>query len=237
MDATTIRYRAVFPGRHTILPVVHVETLEQALRNTQVAREAGADGVFLINHDVADEALLDIHAAVTAAHPGWWVGVNCLGLSPEEVFATVSAAVSGVWADHAGIEEGQDAQPYADRVEAVRRSAAPGCLYFGGVAFKYQRHVEDLESACRVASRSIDVVTTSGSGTGHAAEVEKIWRMKAVLGDTPLAIASGITPENVASYLPVADSFLVATGISRSFSELDPARVRALVERVRAFAG
>lgn len=111
----------------------------------------------------------------------------------------------------------------------------PNCLYFGGVAFKYQRHVEDFESACRVATRYMDVVTTSGPGTGHAAEVEKIRRMKAALGVIPLAIASGVTPENVADYLPHADCFLVATGISRSFTELDPARVRSLIAAVCAF--
>src|SRR5262245_19066696 len=92
------------------------------------------------------------------------------------------------------------------------------------------RHAESLPGY-------MDVVTTSGPGTGHAADTNKIWRMKLALGDTPLAIASGITPENVGNYLPHADSFLVATGISHSFTELDPSRVRALIERVRAFAG
>jgi len=59
--------------------------------------------------------------------------------------------------------------------------------------------------------------------------------MKAALGDAPLAVASGITPENVSRHLPFADCFLVATGISRSFIELDPSRARKLVERVRSF--
>jgi len=236
METGANRYRRVFPGRHTVLPVIHVESLEQAHRNTRIAREGGADGVFLINHGMADEALLDIQGEVADAHPGWWVGVNCLGLAPEQVFAAVSPKVGGVWADNAGIEEGREDQTYAGGVAAVRQAAAPGCLYFGGVAFKYQRHVENLEAACRVAARYMDVVTTSGPGTGHAADVEKIRRMKAALGETPLAIASGITPENVADYLPHADSFLVATGISRSFSELDPARVQSLIGQVRELA-
>src|SRR4051812_9199505 len=152
-----------------------------------------------------DDALLAIHEAVADAHPGWWVGVNCLGMTPERVFAAVSPKVAGVWADNARIDEGREDQPYAERVSAVRQARAPGCLYFGGVAFKYQRPVEDLEAACRVAARHMDVVTTSGPGTGHAADLEKIRRMKRTLGDVPLAIASGITPENVGDYLPHAD--------------------------------
>ena len=56
--------------------------------------------------------------------------------------------------------------------------------------------------------------------------------MKQALGEFPLGIASGITPENVSEYLDIADCFLVATGISTSFTELDPVRVRALMEFV-----
>lgn len=229
------RYWQVFSNRHTVLPVIHVDSLEQAQQNTQIAHRAGADGVFLINHEMADETLLDIHETIAEAYPDWWIGVNCLGLLPEKVFQAISLKVNGVWVDNAGIEEHHESQPYAEHVLSIQQACVPNCLYFGGVAFKYQRPVEDLEIACRVAAQYMDVVTTSGSGTGHAADIEKIHRMKRALGDTPLAIASGITPENVESYLPHADSFLVATGISHSFTELDPLRVRLLVERVRSF--
>jgi predicted TIM-barrel enzyme len=83
----------------------------------------------------------------------------------------------------------------------------------------------------------MDVVTTSGPGTGIAAARAKIVAMKEAVGGFPLAIASGITPDNVADYLDVADCFLVATGISRSFTELDPEKTRTLIERVDAHAG
>jgi predicted TIM-barrel enzyme len=228
-------YQQVFSDRHTILPVIHVDSLEQANRNVAIARESGANGVFLINHGMPVESLLEIHTSVSATHPDWWIGANCLGYRPEEVFGMVSNKVAGVWADNAGIEESSTSQVYADRVSAARHKVPSNCLYFGGVAFKGQRHVEDLEAACRVAALYMDVVTTSGRSTGCAADIDKIRRMKSALGTTPLAIASGITPDNVENYLPVADSFLVATGISCSFTELDVGRLRALVRKVRSF--
>lgn len=225
----------IFANRHVILPVIHVTAQEQAERNMDIAFAAGADGVFLINHSLADQDLLNIHTAVTAAYPDYWVGVNCLGLSPEEAFQQISDRVSGLWVDNARIDERQPAQPAAERIRSLQQAHAPRCLYFGGVAFKYQREVNDLETACRLAAPYIDVVTTSGAGTGHAADIEKIQRMRSALGDKPLAIASGITPENVTEYLPYADCFLVATGISQSFTELDPTKVRELIDRVRQF--
>jgi hypothetical protein len=36
-----------------ILPVIHVDSVEQALRNAEIARESLCDGVFLINHGLA----------------------------------------------------------------------------------------------------------------------------------------------------------------------------------------
>jgi len=229
------KFRDVFANRHVILPVVHVTGVLQAIRNTQLARTSGADGVFLINHRLPGRELLRIHQEVVAAVPAWWIGVNRLDAPPNEVFSGLPSGVSGVWVDNAMIQEGESSQPAAERIAQARRDSGFGGLYFGGVAFKYQRHVNDLADACGIASRFMDVVTTSGPGTGSAASLDKIRSMKQALGSYPLAVASGITPENVAGYLGTADCFLVATGVSLSFEEFDPGRLQALVNRIRSF--
>jgi predicted TIM-barrel enzyme len=226
----------IFPGRrHVLLPVIHVEDEGQAVREARIAREAGCDGVFLINHAVSSEELLSIHETVAREFSDWWVGVNCLDLSPVEVFDAISDKVDGVWVDNAHIDERTEQQPFAECIFAARQRSGWQGLYFGGVAFKYQREVENLAAATKLAARYMDVVTTSGPSTGESASVEKIARMKSALGSFPLAIASGITPENVSDYLPFADCFLVATGISKSWNEFDPVRVKALAAAVRSF--
>jgi predicted TIM-barrel enzyme len=80
----------------------------------------------------------------------------------------------------------------------------------------------------------MDVVTTSGPGTGEAASVEKIRTMKNALGDFPLAIASGLTPENVGDFRDLADCFLVASGISSSWTDFDPVRIKDFVQAARS---
>jgi predicted TIM-barrel enzyme len=143
--------------------------------------------------------------------------------------------VNGLWVDNARINELSVSQPDADEIAIARKASGWKGLYFGGVAFKYQRHVSDLSASAKIASRYMDVVTTSGPGTGLAANREKIVAMKQAMDDCPLAVASGITPENVSDYLEVADCFLVATGISRSFTDFDPPAVSRLIDRVRAY--
>ena len=230
-------FRQTFSNPHVILPVIHVETLPQAMSNTAVAREAGADGVFLINHRIPCSELLAIHHEVCRDNPDWWIGVNCLGLPVTDIFSRISPNTAGVWVDNAHIDEENEEQEQAERIAAVRRKSGWTGLYFGGVAFKYQRPVVDLERAARLATRYMDVVTTSGKATGSIPEVAKIARLKQAIGAHPLAIASGITPENVTLYLPIADCFMVATGISSSFSMLNPQRVQALVSLVRNAGG
>lgn len=230
----------MFANRHAILTVLHVETEEQTLRNARIAADAQTDGVFLVNHDIPADELLSIHRAVVAEHPDWWIGINCLDLTPLQHLQRIhelglTDTVAGIWVDNAMIDEKSDTQPEAQRFLDLKDEIGWTGLYFGGVAFKYQRPVNDIAQAAIKAAPYMEVVTTSGAGTGEAAAVEKIRQMKAALGEHPLGIASGIAPENVTQYLDYADCFLVATGISKSFQDLDPALVEALVEKVRGY--
>jgi len=231
-----------------LLPVIHVADQAQALVQTAVAREAGADGVWLINHSIPAAALWDIFCTVRKEHPDYWIGVNFLDLGTLEAMAWVCTTKSGagfgstlippngLWADKSGVTDG-GVSPLAKQVWALKEEFVEesgwGGEYFGGVAFKYQKAVNDWAEAAKLASPFMDVVTTSGPGTGIQASIDKIRWMST--GTKRLAIASGISPENIETYLPWASDFLVATGISHSFTELDPARTKALAEIIHAY--
>ena len=225
--------------RKLLLPVIHVQAEAQARRNVAIAVQAGCDGAFLINHETTDGKrpllapdLLTIHAACAARFPTFWLGVNCLDLPAAELFAHVTPAVGGVWADNAEIDERQEPQPAATAIQKAHAASGWQGLYFGGVAFKYQRPVQDVAQAAKMAAPWMDVVTTSGAATGEAAGVEKVRVMKQAVGKRPLALASGVTVANVERFLPFVDIFLVATGISRSFYELDPRKTTQLANNI-----
>lgn len=219
------------------MPVIHVVDEGQAIKNILIAQEGESDGVFLINHVMTSAVLLKIYESVVREFPNFWIGINCLDWKPEEVLNEISQRgffnLSGIWVDNAMINESSEDQPEAERINKLRQQGGWKGLYFGGVAFKYQRTVNELEKAAQIAVEYVDVVTTSGPGTGRAAEIEKIRRMKLAIGDKPLAIASGITPENVCDYLGISDCFLVATGISKNFYTLDLQRLKMLMEKLR----
>jgi predicted TIM-barrel enzyme len=226
-------YRTTFPKKHTFIAVVHVEDETTMLRNVAVAQKQGADGVFLISHArVQWPQLLSLYHAARARFPSYWMGVNMLDLRAREAVALHRYTGDGVWADDAGVYSNADTTE-ARRVARSRASGGWKGIYFGGVAFKHQRQVADFAEAACAAIPYVDVVTTSGSATGTAPDPHKIQCMKEAIGRHPLAIASGMTPDNVATFMPWADCFLVATGISSSFTELNPRLVRAFSEAVR----
>jgi predicted TIM-barrel enzyme len=221
-----------FKHKKVFIPVVHVETLQQAIRNTEYAQLAGADGVFLINHRIDDDELLQIAGTINIRPQSkdWFVGVNCLGMIDTDVMEAAANRFKGIWVDNAFPK--QDYVNYADKMS---RMVAPYTnLYFGGVAFKYQKPIQNLEEACKVATKFVDVVTTSGPATGQPPNLEKIMEMKGYLGDHPLAIASGIDADNVESFLPYVDCFLVSTSVSKSFSEFDFDKLIELADKVHA---
>lgn len=221
-----------------VLPVIHVLDAEQASENIRILVGEGAPGCFLINHDFGVDAFLPIVREVRSAWPSLWMGVNFLAVTGRDAFPILGdleksgCPVDAYWADNARIDEtGQDASE-AQRIAVARKASGWSGLYFGGTAFKKQRQVDPAhwQDAAREAVPFMDVVTTSGLATGEEADLRKVRRFRAGVGDAPLALASGITPENAERYADV-DAFMVATGINRSgdFYNIDSARLARLM--------
>jgi len=221
------------------LVVIHAFNEMQVNENLAIAKENGADGVFLINHGVLGcKELLNIFSSVRQKKqycPGeFWMGLNFLGLSAIEALEFISARenfVDGLWSDNAGLK--MNSQLPTDQLikfDRIRKSSAWKGLFFGSIAFKGQEYYEKHTEATHLVMPYVDVVTTSGPSTGYPPPVVKIKEMKEVLGNKPLAIASGISSENVDLFLPYTKYFLVATSISSGFNNLDSAQVKRLAK-------
>lgn len=218
------RIESVFDKKKVFLPVVHPLSRDHALRALHVARKGGADGVFLINQGMKTDEVLALAHECMMSIPDFWIGVNILDANVQSLvskFDCEACRPDGVWSDRAG--------------SLAERGGWDG-LYFGGVAFKYQKEVnpedEEREIYKALTHGLVDVVTTSGPGTGEPADVNKVRRMQMILGDDPLAIASGITPGNVRQYTPYVDAFLVATGIELEFGVFDPEKLRRVADAI-----
>lgn len=221
-----------------VLPVIHVLDEARTLRNIETLTAAGARGCFLINHDFGVDQFLPILRGVRAQCPDLWMAANFLAVTGREAFPVLGTLekegcrIDAYWADDARIDERADTQTEAEDIARVRAESGWDGLYFGGTAFKKQRPVANsgLADAVRLAVPWMDVVTTSGIATGEEADDSKVETFRRAIGDAPLALASGITPDNAHRYAQV-DCFMVATGINEpgNFYDIDPARLSALL--------
>ena len=229
-----------------ILPVIHVISHDQTASNIDKLIDASISGCFLINHDFDVDRFLPIIRSIRAHYPNFWIGLNFLAVTGHDAFpvlatlANQGCRIDAYWADDARIDERKDQQIEANDIQNIRQKTGWNGLYFGGTAFKKQRKVNpaDYGKSAQIAGDLMDVVTTSGTATGNPAEISKIAIFRSALPNTPIALASGITPKNAIDYAMV-DCFMVATGINIAddFYNIDPAKLESLILKCRKMGG
>lgn len=202
-----------------------------AIKNAHIAYDNGADGIFLIGHRLQYLDLIQIYYAVRKQFPDEWIGVNFLDVPTTKLellnpCQDLLTGLNALWFDSLPVGK-------TFSVET-----------FGGIAFKYinpNPTDEDLARECRQAILSVSTATTSGNKTGEPPSIEKLQKIKKLLeGKIPLAVASGVTAENISSMLPYVDSFLVATSVTARDPSLGdneylvPEKVKELADVIRA---
>ncbi len=188
----------------TIIPVIHYNNSKQLFKNIETCIKFDLYQVFLIDHDMNNENLINEALNIKDIFPNMWVGINLLGVKTKDAlsYPKLNLGINGLWSDQSLTEE------------EVKSNRTFKGQYFGGLAFKYQPQPLDLEYACKEASKATDVATTSGPGTGKAADIKKIENIRKYLGTHPMAIASGVNYENIKQYNDLnVDYVLVATSI------------------------
>ena len=249
----------VLPVIHVMRPAsydkVDAEVWEQIESNIKIVRDCGLHGVFLINHGFRGDSLVPYLRKARKQYPSLFIGVNFLGAmgSGVEVLKAYKLfdVVSGLWADNGGIREGVAATSAMRSAQLMKDQHWSG-LYFGGVDFKGQKQIsrhyaesdEDyVKQVAKLSSAACEagvmhVVCTSGKGTGRAAPLDKMKAFRQGRDEVldkcsaRLAVASGVTPDNVASYLPFVDAILVATGVSSDFHHFSLDKMEALAKIV-----
>ncbi|CAN5194710.1 hypothetical protein BH09PAT3_BH09PAT3_5010 [soil metagenome] len=205
-----------------IFPVVHVGEPHLAAEQATLALTLNADGVYLINHglDVENYDLFSAFNASDDLNPGAYIGVNLLGVRPLNVLVRLQRAVEAgdlkrypdaIWCDDASKEDNPgETLDYRNGVPALR-----SVRYLGGVAFKYTKTYDEepavVAKLAQVYRPYVDVVTTSGAETGSAAPRDKLAAMHGATNY--LALASGVSLENIHSYHGVVDEVLVSSSV------------------------
>lgn len=195
-----------------VYPVIdHIDattTLDQA----SLAFEAGADGVFLISHNNADNEIIELAKQVKINHKTKKIGLNLL--NTDILLAAQIVLDSGIdmlWGDRCGVSS-IGLNDTGIRLSQFAKMN-PEIQVFASVAFKYQETEPNPELAALIALSANFMPTTSGAATGKAPDTLKIKTMSFSTSGV-LAIASGMTVDNIKQFSPFVSDILVATGVS-----------------------
>lgn len=216
----------------------------------------GCDGVIVENHGDVPFAKphrigpeVAAHMAVAADRIkqalGAPVGINVLANAPIPALAIASASGAGFirvnqWANayvaNEGLLDGEAAE--AMRYRAALR--AKGIRIFADAHVKHGAHAitgdRPVEELVRdLVFFDVDAIIATGQRTGHTADIGYIRRIKEA-SHLPTLVGSGVTAENVAEILSVADGVIVASSLKHDgvwWNPVDPDRVRRFAEAAK----
>lgn len=210
-----------------IIPVIHHVDSKLTLEQAKIISDSKAFGIFLISMTGDNEHLPMLARVIKSRYPNLKLGTNLLGNTAiETVKINLDFELDMSWSDEP-IIQGDKISPEANEISNLVKNKH---LFFNSVAFKYQKEDPNPKQATLNSYNLGFIPTTSGQATGKAADMNKISDMASVLEKRTLGIASGLTPQNVAEYIPYIEYGLVSTGISKNFHEIEPTLLNQIIE-------
>jgi hypothetical protein len=213
-----------------IFAVVHIiseygtELKHRVLTQVKIAFNSGADGVFLTPGEVGinPSDILECYHYIRVSFPDEFIGINFM-CDPLKISSLIPEKLNAIW-----IDRGIGSTINYEILQKIRTgiiSNKQKILHFGGFFFKGNNQCIPtdeltLKNLAIESGKFMDVPTTSGLGTGMSMEVEQLQKIHKSMDGKSLAIASGVTCDNVGYYLPYIDYFIIGSGIEKDSCDL-----------------
>ncbi len=161
-------------------------------------------------------------------------GVNCLNVDAMGFYLAEKYQASFVQLDSVvGHVKPRD-EDTLDAFFKLCRSRYTGKI-LGGVRFKYQPvlSANTLEEDLKIAMQRCDAICVTQDATGQETSLEKIQQFRKGIGNFPLIVGAGITPENMEKQFAYADGAIVGSYFKDTYKddgEVSGEHVKAIVE-------
>jgi membrane complex biogenesis BtpA family protein len=226
-----------------------------ALRDAEALIEEGMDGLLIENWGdtpffpdrVPPITISSMTAVVIELRRRFQVplGVNVLRNDARAALAIAAAAganfirvniLCGARVTDQGIVQGQAHELLRER----RQWAADDIQIWADIQVKHSGPLAPRtlqEEAVETIQRGhADAVIVTGPATGRSVSPETLSQVQQVAAGTPVVVGSGVTADNVADWLPLADGLIVGSSLKeqgRADRPVDRTAVRRFVEALR----
>jgi hypothetical protein len=218
-----IKAMHIFPKK-TIMPVLSCNNIEHFQQNITLLvmhcyNKIG--GIWLSCSNCSVDVIKQTYTWIKNVYPSLWVGINLVGETIIKMLEFIQEfKPDGIWSDRSYITDEEIQNIPKIIIDSFKRSNWNG-LYFGGTLFKYVKQDGDVNKILENSIKYMDVLTTSGNGTGIEINKEKIEKIYNQVSEKILvAIASGITSDNILRLSKTCDIFIVGTSITDKNSNI-----------------
>ncbi|OUN85940.1 BtpA/SgcQ family protein [[Collinsella] massiliensis] len=242
-EAEKSRFLSLFRERKPVMAMLHLkgsdpdDVFERMKRELDIYVREGVDAVIVEDYFGTYGDMRRALAYIQETKPDIVYGVNCLNIDAMGFELAMEFDAAFVQLDSVvGHVKPRDEEALAAFLE-LYRSRYTGCV-LGGVRFKYQPVLSErsLEEDLAIARGRCDAVAVTQDATGQETSLDKIRAFRAGLGDFPLIVAAGVTPENLRESFKIADGAVVGSYLKdthRDDGELSAAHVREFMDAVR----
>ena len=230
--------------------MVHI--LDHALAEAEIYRACGIHALMVENmHDLPyvqhpgpeiATAMAVVARAVKQAHPHLPLGLQILaGANREALSAALAAGADFIRAEAFVFGHVAD-EGYMDSCAGAllrhrKAIGAEAIAVFTDIKKKHSAHaltadVDIVQTAHAAEYFLSDGLILTGAATGEAASADELRAVRAAT-KLPVLVGSGIAADNLKTYLPLADAFIVGSHFKRDghwANPLDPDRIRRLLD-------
>jgi hypothetical protein len=207
--------------------------LAECIQDLENSFNNGADAIVFEGHDY--KKMDGLFTEIRKKYPTQIIGVDFLG--PEENLYTYKETfdlakkhkLQIAWTDFSGVDQIQEA--HDANLHDIQANTDPNIFYVSGIHMKYSNLIDvnkPIEKSALQAMGFVDGIIVTGPKTGVAADPDKVIKVKKVVHDYPVGLASGVSAENIQPFLPYIDYVLVNTSIADKNHRILPDKMKAL---------
>lgn len=207
--------------------------LAECIQDLENSFNNGADAIVFEGSDY--KKMDGLFTEIRKKYPTQIIGVDFLG--PDENLYTYKETfdlakkhnLQIAWTDFSGVDQIKEAND--TNLHDIQANTAANIFYVSGVHMKYSTLIDvnkTIEKSALQAMGYVDGIILTGPKTGVAADPDKAARVKKVVHDYPVGLASGVSAENIKPFLPYIDFVLVNTSIADANHRIIPDKIKAL---------
>jgi predicted TIM-barrel enzyme len=221
-----MNYFDVFGKKKTIFAMLHLKgnghkaVLDRTKREIDIYLSNGIKAMIVENYFGSEDDVEGILRYMQKEYPGVAYGVNVLGNDARGFEAAGKYGAKFIQLDSvAGHLAPDEDKAFDSNISLWRKNT--NAVVLGGVRFKYQpyRSGRSLTEDLKIGMQRCDAIVVTGSGTGVETELSKIIEFRTIVGDFPLIVGAGITPENFEERLSMTNGAIIGSYFKDTYKD------------------